>query len=544
MGGLITNEYTSVRGEKNDADKGIEGCRSQRKIEDWLALVFVAAFAAIAAWYPTVRAFYHFEVNYNEGWNLYNAVAVAHHVPLYGTKFGWTTVNYPILSFYVVSYLSRFTHDYLLTGRLLSLLSTFLSCVLVGFIVRKITGTISSALFGALFCLALFCACVSSYVGANDPQMLAQVIFLSGLLLYLSRPPTLGGIATVAVLFAVGGNVKHNLIAFPLAVFLDLYSISRRKAFQFAFLLGVFACISVVFNTIAGGPFFVSNLLAGRSYSILRALLDFAADYLPLCFPLIAASVWAIKKRNEPTDRPIAYFFLVSLLMGIALGGGQGVSTNAYFDNFLSMSMIVGIIFHSVSQTGVPGFSRLHFRKWSFAGLILACLIFALFLSGDILVWRPMAVLQRDQAQFDREVSFLSNRPGPTICESLLRCYAAGKPYVYDPFNSQRFMRAGKLDSNEIVAKIRAHEFASIQLSLPVKSFRQLGEQMKNAGLNPVSYATIQLGPFGALSERFPETVLNAIDANYVLWIEAPDCDIYIPRSDSANDVRLRLTDY
>jgi hypothetical protein len=155
-----------------------------------------------------------------------------------------------------------------------------------------------------------------------------------------------------------------------------------------------------------------------------------------------------------------------------------------------------------------------------------------------------MVELRRDQTQFDREVSFLSNRPGPTICESLLRCYAAGKSYVYDPFNSQRFMQAGKLDTNEIVAKIGAHQFASIQLSLPVISFKQLGEQLKNTGLNPVSYATIQLGPFGALSERFPETVLNAIDANYVLWIEDPDCDIYIPRSGNADAAHLRLTDY
>src|ERR1700733_293432 len=91
--------------------------------KDWLALSALALFGLISAICPTVRAFYHFEINYVDGWNVYNAQKVSQHVSLYGAKYAWTTVNYPALSFYVVAYLSRFTHDYLLTGRLLSLFS-------------------------------------------------------------------------------------------------------------------------------------------------------------------------------------------------------------------------------------------------------------------------------------------------------------------------------------------------------------------------------------------------------------------------------------
>ncbi len=507
---------------------------SSLKIKDWVALGLVVLFSLVTAIYPTIRAFYHFEVNYVEGWNLYNAVAVARHLPLYGMKYGWTTVNYPLFSYYVVAYLSRFTHDYLLAGRLLSLVSVGISCVLVALIVKKLTGNIAAALFGGFFCLALFCATVPDYVGADDPQVFAQVFFLSGFLLYISRPPTLKWIGAVALLFALGGNVKHILLDFPLAVFLDLCFVSRRKAIQFVCFLGILAGISIVANTAAGGPFFISNLLAGRSYSIIKALLDFAADDLPLFFPLIVAWIWAARHWKDWPNRLLSLFFFSSLFLGVASRVGDGVAINAYFDNFLAISMIAGVLFHTMPQTRIPGLNRFRLPRWSFASLNLACLLFLFFLSGNSIFWRRLAELPRKQSQFDREVSFVANRPGPAICESLLLCYAAGKPYVYDPFNSRRFMQAGKLDSNEIVAKIAAHEYSSIQISLPVKTFEQLREQLPRTGFHPVRYAVIQLGPFGTLSERFPDSVLTAIDAYYEISVEDPDCIIYVPRKRDA----------
>ena len=500
-----------------------------------LALGLVISLALVAAIHPVVRAFYRFEVNYNEGWNIYNSVAVAHHVPLYGTKYGWTTVNYPLLWFYVVAYFSGFTRDYLLAGRLLSLLSMGASCVLVGLIIKRLTGGLAAALFGGFFCLALFCTMGSAHVGANDPQLCAQAFFLVGLLVYVFCPPTLACIGAIALLFALGGNIKHNLIDFPFAIFLDLLLVSRRRAFQFVIFLGILAGLSVWANTTAGGPFFVSNLLAGRSYSEIRALLNFAATDLPIFFLLLVACVWAVKQRNIRASRLLSIFFFSSLLFGIAFGGGEGVSTNSYFDNFLALAMIVGILFHDLSPGCLPGFRRPGLKFWAFASLVPASLVFAIFLSGNDPFWQSTLALPVEQARFDREVSFLASRPGPALCESLLRCYAAGKPYVYDPFNSQRLMRAGKLDSNEIVRRIAAHQYTEIQTSLSVKSYEQLRAQLPRTGFHPVTFSVIQLGSFAAVDERFPENVLTAIDAYYVLSVENPDCDIYVPRTGSAS---------
>jgi hypothetical protein len=218
------------------------------------------------------------------------------------------------------------------------------------------------------------------------------------------------------------------------------------------------------------------------------------------------------------------------LFIGIALGGGEGVSVNSYFDNFLAISMIVGILFLSVSQSSGPNLLNVDLRKWGFAGLLLGSLLIAAILSGTAPLWRRISELPREQARFDREVSDIARLPGPAVCESLLRCYAAGKPYVYDPFNCRRFIESGNLNSDVIVSRIAARQYASIQISLGVKSYEGLAEQLRLPGFHPVNYATIQLGPYGELHERFPEDILKAIDTYYVLATEDPNCDIYVPR--------------
>jgi hypothetical protein len=265
---------------------------------------------------PDRPRLYHYEVNYNEGWNVYNAQNVARHVPLYPRQYGWTTVNYPALSFHVVAYLSRFTHSYLLTGRLLSLVSLLASCAFVGLVIKNRTRDTAAAFFGAFFCLALFCMEAPGFVGADDPQMFAQIFFLGGFLLYLSAPPTLACIGATAFLFALSGNIKHNLLDFALAAFIDLWIVSRRKAFQFLLFSAVLVAISVVTTSKVDGAFFLSNMLSLRSYSLVDVLRDFALYYGPILLPFLDAFIWAVKAQGDPSSRPLSLLFLFHSLLG------------------------------------------------------------------------------------------------------------------------------------------------------------------------------------------------------------------------------------
>ena len=206
----------------------------------WITLAVLCAFSLATLYYPMVRTFYRFEINYNEGWNVYNTQAAMQHLPLYYPKYGWTTVNYPFLSFYIVGYVSHFIGDYLLTGRLLSLVALLVSCVLVGLIVKKLTGGWGPAVFAGAFCLGLFCSRMPSYVAMDDPQMLAHPFFLCGLWLYLAAPPSTMLIAGITSLFVLGGNIKQNLLPAPISVLSDLFITSSSKAVRFMVIWSLF----------------------------------------------------------------------------------------------------------------------------------------------------------------------------------------------------------------------------------------------------------------------------------------------------------------
>jgi cytochrome c553 len=116
---------------------------------------------------------------------------------------------------------------------------------------------------------------------------------------------------------------------------------------------------------------------------------------------------------------------------------------------------------------------------------------------------RMLSELPEWQRRFDAEVSFLAAQPGAAICESLVLCYDAGKPYVLDPFNSARLVRLGKLNSSEIVKQIAEKKYGAIQTQVPATQKR---------------------------SERFTDDVLDAIDRYYVEALKASNCVIYVPR--------------
>ena len=449
-----------------------------------------------------VRAFYRFEFNYNEGWNVYNTQAAMQHLPLYYPKYGWTTVNYPFLSFYIVGYVSRLFGDYLLTGRLLSLLALLVSCVLVGLIVKKLTGGWGPSVFAGAFCLGLFCSVAHSSVGADDPQILPFPFFLFGLWVYLQAVPSTLRIAGITSLFVVGGNIKQNLLAAPISVLCDLFIISKSKAVRFVVFGVFFLALSIAVNMLVGGRFFISHLLTSRAYSFEQLRDLFFADYSPLSLPLAISFFWSIWQLHSRQARVICFYFFSSLLLGVVFGGGSGVAQNRYFENLFAMSIIMGACLDSLWKAPIPRLGK--GGRWRFLVpvLLYSSVVFT-FVPWGVNVPRMLSELPNWQRQFDAEVSFLAARPGPAICESLILCYDAGKPYVLDPFNSARLVRLGKLNSSEIVKQIAEKKYGAIQTQAPATQKR---------------------------SERFPDDVLDAVDRYYVEAVKAPNCVIYVPR--------------
>ncbi|MGA9528720.1 MAG: hypothetical protein WBS24_11440 [Terriglobales bacterium] len=459
-------------------------------------------FALYTAVVPVGRAFLRLQVTYNEGWNVYNAAIIANHGTLYPTAYGWTSVNYPALSFYVIAGLGRFTHDFLFTARALSVLSTVLCSLFVGLIVWRLAPKFLPAALASAYCFAFFCAVAERYVGLDDPQMFAQVFLLAGLFVYVCYRGRLGALIAVALLLTIGANIKHILIEFPLAILLDLLFISRRRALQFCLIGGALAALSVVLNIHFGGPGFLPAIFAAREYSFAH-LVDTLADvYQPMVVPSVLALGLAIVYRTHPERRIVSLLFGCSVLTAVAFGGGSGVWMNVLFGGILAQAMLLGFFFGDFPNW----VERPSWLALAAPTLVFVWLVIPLGLSGN---WRPLRAMSEaraEQQRFQEETDILTAQPGPALCESLLRCYYAHKPYVYDPFNATRMIRLGKLDAQVMAAKIQRQEFGAIQLDRPLQ--RETGYPGRS---------------------RFAPDILRAIEQNYLPVAENEDGVIYTP---------------
>jgi hypothetical protein len=479
---------------------------------NWVLAVCLA-FALLTAVVPFARSFYRVEVNYNEGWNVYNAAMAAAHQPLYPEKTAWTTINYPMVSFLLMGELHRWTHDYLFTARVVSLLSLCACCLLVAGIVRRLTLDWKPAILAGFFCLAVFSVAADfpAYVGMDDPQMLAQVFYLAGLWVYLGRGRDRLRLAVVALLFVLAVSIKHNPIEFPIAVFLDLLLLARRRALWFCACGAAFLAAALWLQQHFGGPYFLDALLAPRHYSVEKAFEQSGVVLGPLVLPL-GVSLWAgYRLRWDPARRVAAILLALSLLFGVFFSGGDGVSINALFGAYLSMSIFVGLSLWHLERTD---------NRWAahaplvlFAWLLIPWLVVpALDERAALSVnWEPPLALERTaaaQSRFDAEVSFLRAQPGPALCESLLRCYFAGKPYIYDPYNATRMIGLGRLDAKVVIGALRKQAYGAVQISGPIESGRR--------------------------TEMFAPAILAAIEENYQPVLENQDGTIYLPNAVAA----------
>ncbi len=462
-------------------------------------------FTLLTAIYPFARSAFRIQVGYNEGWNIFSAERVVNHLPLYPEAYGWTMVNYPMLSFELMAWLHRFTHDYLYTARVISLISLIGCCLLVAAIVRHLSHSMRAALLSGLLCLAIFCTNADGYVGMDDPQLLAHFVSLLAFFVFVRRPESNLAVALAATLFVVAGSIKHNALDIPLAVLIELTLLSWRRALWFAaWGLGLAAC-SVALNIRIGGPAFLPELLAPRVYSY-SEIWDAAVNGLgPLLIPVLVSLAAGAVFLREPRRRVAAVLLFSSLLVGLAFGGGIGVAINTFFSFFFAISIVFGLVFAEIEHGrwkarrlfGLPlaGYAAPALFAW----LMIPALVHH--------IANPVAMLcetAREQARFDNEVAFLRSNPGPALCESLLLCYVAGKPYIYDPFNATRLILLHKLDPKPVVEGLRNGKYSTVEWEQPAESVVKL--------------------------ERFPPALREAILENYQPAMQDREVVIFVPK--------------
>jgi hypothetical protein len=448
-----------------------------------------------------------FERNYNEGWNVYNAQRFLAGEVVYDDDL-WRVNNYPPVSFLVVGGLDRVVGDLLLSGRLVASLSFAALSVLAAMATARLGGKLREALFAGACALGFSYLAAPDWIAVDDPQTLAEAIMLGGLVVHLGGPAGRARLAATAGLVMLAGFTKHNLVAIPIAITLDLAIRSRR---HLPFWLAACAGLAAIFwalTVLGAGGSFLAHVLQPRTFAwwsvefhLFRFLTIFAA---PIALTVLFST------RLFTRDRLVlAAYGAVAITAGALLSGFEGASYNMLQDAAVFLSVAAGLLVHELRYAGAA----------ALVPFLLSLPILARVPHELAELGHPERVLQaaRDaERSFLADATYVADRHGAAICESLLLCHRAGLPFTLDPFNSRQYILAGRLDQGPLIARVAAQEFAVVQLRA------EICDGPAAAGCNiahdPPKYS------------RFTDELLYAVDRHYRIDRRSPLGVFYVPK--------------
>jgi len=371
----------------------------------------------------------------NEGWNAAHTLSLLAKRALYPPPQSLMVNNYPPLSFYLVSALSRLTGDAVVAGRILALLSFLASCGGIVLVLRQMGCGARGRMFAVLFFAATLLI-ASDYVGMDDPQLLGHAVQLAALLLLLR-----GRIVAAALIFAASLFIKHNLLALPLAAAAWLFWQDRQQAWRFLLCGIATTSLGLVLFRLSYGVNLLALLTSSRLLSL--ANVQFGITHLWWAALPLAAALLTLR---GPWKGFCLLYAGAALLFGLGFSAGDGVDTNVFFDLAIACALALGLLSQSGRMPALPAFCALP--------------LFLIFNFHDNNFFFTRDFI----AQSTRDIAFLKSRPGPALCDQLSLCLWAGKGAQVDVFNVGEQIRAGARDPAPLVQMIAAHRFAVLQL--------------------------------------------------------------------------------
>jgi hypothetical protein len=428
----------------------------------WIALACLALLAYMLLWWPVNRVPAHMEINYNEGWNAYNQQRAANGEALYGKAPLYFYTNYPPLSFHLIGLLGKLTGDLTLTGRWVSLVSFFAVAALLGLTVRRLTGLKRAGAYAALCFAILVAALRPDRIGMNDPHLLGMAFGALGLYWLVCDPHSARWLSLSAAAFAVSIFTKQSLVAIPAAVAIYLF-LDSRSAFRIWLTAAVVTSVVLLGLTFAvDGRHFLEHMALPRS-SAFALFWKHVSTYLLLSSIAIAGAVaWCYCAAAKGVARLLVW--MLALTNGVALwfATGAGVDENILFDPIVAIALIAGV--------AAPwAIGRL--AKSRMPVLLATVLLLAPFLAaaGRLVTrsypydLRVSAMRPQLEAEFTGLVQLVQAQNGDALCESLLVCFEAGKPEVYDPYLVTQLLSTGKVREADILRLIEDRHFSVVQ---------------------------------------------------------------------------------
>ena len=472
-----------------------------------LLIVALGGVTALLFFYPLSHIATSLSFNYSEGWNTYWADAARTGHALYESGPNRTITNYPPISFHLVAFLSQLTGgDVTRAGRLLGVFCLFWSAANVGVATQRVTSSTSAGWLAALSLLLWMSLITSGRIGTNDPHFLALALSTLGLAALLRSEDREGWVCAAAAAFATALFVKNAMLGFPVAAVIWL--IFGRHWRALAIFLATGAAVSAAWYSLVvtvDGPFFLAHLLSPRLFDRTNGIAE-SFGFLGVVYAPVLISIAGVSSRQNARLYFPGLCLVCALAVDIALAFGNGVVNNIFFETIAALAIV------SVASIDI---ARRVFARSPHGSIVVVITTFIAL--GSVLTWAPTELyaavgrrerLARRVNDYAAGVEIIRNTQGPALCESLLMCFQAGKPFVFDPYYVKDQIAVGRLSEAQITDDFSNRRFGVVEIGEDDPSFQLVeGERL-----------------------RFTAATMRVLLANYQVAFRATNFAVLVPR--------------
>jgi len=303
-----------------------------------------------------LRLTHHYELTAAEGINLGFAKLLSQNKPIYSNIHDEPKYNinsYPPIFTVFMTFLFPFAGKTLFTGRIISLISSFL----VGFIIFKIlTKKTNNKLIGYTFALASFSIhYVFFWALSSRPDFLALLCSFTGIFYFLlflekfKKYKKKNSYYYLSILFFVlAFYTKQDFIAAPIATFLFLFVKHRKLSYRFLLHMIVAGLI----------PFLIINLLTNWQFLFhvfVYNVISFWEFPTYFVYGFITTSlVFFVFSLNFLLNKPLSlfsFYFLISLLIMFLHLPRAGIGSNIFLELFAIIIVLTGLTVSNLKRT-------------------------------------------------------------------------------------------------------------------------------------------------------------------------------------------------
>jgi len=301
--------------------------------------VLVALQVGVLAYHLALTIAFPYDLNYGEGYVLFDAVRFSRGEPVYVDlqQFPMVRSPYPPLFPVLWSAVIPFTGPAFWPGRALSVVSALGLAVVVALNAWRVRcGLWPSVVAVGLLAASPF---VYQWAGYARVDMLALLLATAGVVVaQWSRGRR--GVIAAACLCGLAVWTKQTTLTATLAVGLALTLRSWRTGALFGLLIVAPSLVVYLWLNAATHGEFTRHVLAGNASNPvlpLRATI-YVGTFVALHLPAVAAGIWWLRRALGRTPSPIAVYLPIALFAALSAGNG-GSSVNYLIEPVLALAL-------------------------------------------------------------------------------------------------------------------------------------------------------------------------------------------------------------